>query len=97
MLRKSGVANSLAYWKRYVITTPLIAGIPLEPYHQNGIANSYKRQRFKNDKDWAISSQASNRGMFNDYPDNGSRDKRLEMGSPNPCYIRYGEDIVCAL
>ena len=47
---------------------------------------------FKNYKDWAISSQASNRGRFNDYPVR-SRDKRLEMGNPNP-QKWYGEDIV---
>nr|DAZ50004.1 MAG TPA: hypothetical protein [Caudoviricetes sp.] len=34
--------------------------------------------------DWAISSQASNRGRFNDYPGDGSRGKRLEMGNPKP-------------
>lgn len=27
--------NGLAYWKRYVKTTPLIAGIPLERYYQS--------------------------------------------------------------
>ena len=80
------VAYSLACWKRHVITIPLTAGNPLEPYHQNGIANSYKRQWFENDKDWAISSQAPNRRRFNDYPDNGSRNKRFEMGNPKPLY-----------
>lgn len=78
--------NSLAHWKRCVKTIPLIAGTPLEPYHQNGMANSHRRQWFENDKDWAISSQASNRGRFNDYPGRGSRGKRLEMGNPKPLY-----------
>ena len=36
------VRDSLAYWKRYVKITSLIAGNSLEPCHQNRIANSYK-------------------------------------------------------
>lgn len=39
--------DSLAYWKRYVKTTPLFAGNSLEPYHRNGMANSYKRNGLK--------------------------------------------------
>lgn len=50
----------------------------------------------KNGEDWAISSQAPNRGRFNDYPVGGSRGKRPEAWSPKP--LRWqGEDIVCAL
>lgn len=41
------VRNSLACWKRHVKTISLIAGTPLEPYHQNEIANSYKRRWLK--------------------------------------------------
>lgn len=33
----------LAYWKRYVKTTPLIAGISLEHYMLSGMANSHRR------------------------------------------------------
>lgn len=55
-----------------------------------------KRQWFENNKDWAISSQASNRGRFNDYPGSGSTPKRVEMGNPKP-HMWHGEDIVCAL
>ena len=78
--------DSLAYGKLYAITTPLIAGNSLEPYRQNGEANSFRRTA-KNDMDWTISSQAANSGRFNDYPGSGSRNKRSEMGSPKPHLI----------
>jgi len=39
---------------------------------------------FENHTDWAISSEASNRGTFNDYPGSGSKGKRLKQGAPNP-------------
>ena len=81
--RITGLRNSLAYWKRYVKRTPLIAGNPLELRHQNGAANSRKRKRFENDADWAISSQASNRGRFNDYPGRGSRRITPKWGTLN--------------
>lgn len=46
---------------------------------------------FKNKKDWAISSQASNRGRFNDYPvARSSRNAKCET----PKLIKHGEDIV---
>ena len=83
-LKRRKVRNSLAYWKRYVKTTPLIAGNPLEPSHQNGIANSYKRQWSEDEMDWAISSEISNRDTFIDYPEDRSRGKRLQTGSPKP-------------
>lgn len=51
----------------------------------------------QNDVDWAISSQAPNRGRFNDYPGYGSRRKRAEKGDPKPLKMRHGKDIVCAL
>lgn len=87
--------NSLACWKRYVKTISLIAGTPLEPYCQNGAANSRKRARREKYKDWAISSQGSNRARFNDYRGSTSRSKRSEMGDPKP-QMRHGEDIVYA-
>lgn len=67
---KSGLADSpcLAYWKRYVITTPLIAGTPLEPIM--GLGNQQP--------------SLCQRGRFNDYPENGSTHERVEMGSPKP-------------
>ena len=34
--------------------------------------------------DWAISSQALNRGRFNDYPESGSRNFGSDAGSPKP-------------
>ena len=94
--RISAMRNSLVCRKRHIKSIPLIAGTPLEPYHQNGAAKSCKRQRSENGKDWAISSQAPNRRRFNDYPESGSRSKCFEMGNPKP-HMRHGEDIVCAL
>lgn len=108
-LKRIRLRNSLVCWKRHAIRIPLIAGNPLEPHYQNGAANSRIRQWFENNGDWAISSQASNRGRFNDYPGRGSRHKRVETGNPNlriihlktvikpAYYVLYGEDIVCAL
>lgn len=48
--------NLLNCWK------PLRALLPKRSGEQLQAA------RFENDKDWAISSQASNRGRFRDYP-----------------------------
>lgn len=87
--RTESVRNSLAYWKRYVTTTPLYAGNPLEPRYQNGIANSYKRIWFEKCVDWAISKEASNRETFNDYPVSGSTFKRMEMGSPKLLIVAW--------
>lgn len=67
-LKRGHMRDGLVYWKQYAKRTPLIAGTPLEHYHQNRAANSRIWQWFENDNDWAISSQASNRGRFNDYP-----------------------------
>ena len=96
-LEYAAALNSLAYWKRCVKTIPLIAGTPLEPYHQNGAANSCIQQRFENGKDWAISSQAPNRRRFNDYPGRGSRSQAASKWGTLNRFMRHGEDIVCAL
>lgn len=39
---------------------------------------------FKKNMDWEISSEASNRGTFNDYAGSGGRGKRPETGNPKP-------------
>ena len=39
---------------------------------------------FEKNADWAISSQASNRGRFNDYGGSAGRSKRSQTGNPNP-------------
>ena len=41
------VRDSLAYWKRYVKTTTLLAGNSLESYCHSGISNRYKRNGLK--------------------------------------------------
>lgn len=45
--RTRAVRNSLAYWKRYVKTTPLIAGNPLEPYRLQRSVETHRRERLK--------------------------------------------------
>ena len=45
--RTRTVRNSLAYWKRYVKTTPLIAGNPLEPYRLQRSVETHRRERLK--------------------------------------------------
>ena len=45
--RTYGVRNSLAYWKRYVKTTPLIAGNPLELYKLQRSIEMCRRECWK--------------------------------------------------
>ena len=50
---------------------------------------------FENNKDWAISNQASNRGRLNDYSVAGSTLSTLDNGSGSPLTRNgEGEDIV---
>lgn len=45
--RTRAVRDSLAYWKRYVKTTPLIAGNSLEPYRLQRSVETHKRECLK--------------------------------------------------
>lgn len=86
-LRRTLVRDSLVYRKQYAKRTPLIAGNSLEPYSlQRGLEKKTSANAKKN-TDWTISSQALNRGRFNDYPGRGSRCERIEMGSPKPLNV----------
>lgn len=78
------VCNSLVCWKRHTKRIPLIAGNPLETFGLQHRFETVRCERYKNQMYWAISSQASNRGRFRDYPGRGSRHKRVEMGNPKP-------------
>ncbi len=82
-LKRTVMRDSLAYWKRYVKTIPLIAGNPLEPLPHSVWMKYAKARRVKKRADWAISSKASNRGMFNDYPGSGSRNCVPKRGTLN--------------
>ena len=46
-LKHVNACDSLAYWKRYVKTTPLIAGIPLELYKLQRSGETHKRERLR--------------------------------------------------
>lgn len=54
-----GCAYKLTHW---------IAGTPLESCHHNIRMKQVEVWRLENGMNWAISSEAPNRGTFNDYP-----------------------------
>ena len=56
--------NSPPCWKQHGVSL-LIAGNPLEPYCHSVKMKDAQARWIKKYKDWAISSQASNRGRFN--------------------------------
>lgn len=96
--RISPVRNSLAYWKRYVKTISLIAGNPLEPYHQNGIANSYRRVRSKSIGIGQSAAKPRIAEGSTTIPGAGVGTSVSKWETLNRQYrCRHGEDIVYAL
>ena len=88
--------NSLAYWKRCVKTTPLIAGTPLEPNDRNGAANSRRRYGLKIVGIGQSAAKLRTEEGSTTIPAAGIRTSVLKRGALNR-HRRHGEDIVCAL
>lgn len=87
--------NSLAYWKRYVKTTPLIAGNPLEPNNRNGAANSRRRYGLRTVGIGQSAAKSRKEEGSTTIPAAGTGTSVPKRGALNR-HRRQGEDIVCA-